>query len=77
MWEDFRKMKEDYKVDTRNIHVDQRKKDTRREAWDRDIMPADWKKSEPKSNKQISNAAPVFVFAFFYICILVLIDSIK
>jgi|TARA_B100000424_G_scaffold100371_1_gene75311 hypothetical protein len=70
-------MKEDYKVDPRNIHIDQRKKDTRREAWDRDVMPADWKKSEPKSNKQISNAAPVFVFAFFYICILVMIDSIK
>ncbi|GIS09744.1 MAG: hypothetical protein CM15mP114_05260 [Alphaproteobacteria bacterium] len=70
-------MNEDYKVDPRNIHVDQRKKDTRREAWDRDVMPADWKKSEPKSNKKISNAAPVFVFAFFYICILVMIDSIK
>ena len=70
-------MNEDYKVDPRNIHVDQRKKDTRREAWDRDVMPADWKKSEPKSNKQISNAAPVFVFAFFYICVLVMIDSIK
>ncbi len=70
-------MKEDYKVDPRNIHIDQRKKDTRREAWDRDVMPADWKKSEPKSNKQISNAAPVFVFAFFYVCILVLIDSMK
>tara|TARA_B100000212_G_scaffold34924_1_gene22677 strand:+ start:96 stop:308 length:213 start_codon:yes stop_codon:yes gene_type:complete len=70
-------MKEDYKVDPRNIHIDQRKKDTRREAWDRDIMPADWKKSEPKSNKKISNAAPVFVFAFFYVCILVMISSIK
>ena len=70
-------MKEDYKVDPRNIHIDQRKKDTRREAWDRDVMPADWKKSEPKNNKRISNAAPVFVFAFFYICILVMIDSIK
>ena len=70
-------MKEDYKVDPRNIHIDQRKKDTRREAWDRDVMPADWKKSEPKSNKQISNAAPVFVFAFFYVCILVMISSIK
>ena len=70
-------MKEDYKVDPRKIHVDQRKKDTRREAWDRDVMPADWKKSEPKSNKKISNAAPVFVFAFFYVCILVMIDSIK
>ena len=71
------KMNEDYKVDPRNIHVDQRKKDTRREAWDRDLMPADWEKSEPKSNKQISNAAPVFVFAFFYICVLIMIDSIK
>ena len=70
-------MKEDYKVDPRNIHIDQRKKDTRREAWDRDVMPSDWKKSEPKGNKNISNAAPVFVFAFFYICILVMIDSIK
>ena len=49
-------MKEDYKVDPRNIHIDQRKKDTRREAWDRDVMPADWKKSEPKGNKKISNA---------------------
>ena len=70
-------MKEDYKVDPRNIHVDQRKKDTRRDAWDRDVMPTDWKKSEPKSNKQISNAAPVFVFAFFYVCILVMIDSLQ
>ena len=70
-------MKEDYKVDPRNIHIDQRKKDTRREAWDRDVMPADWKKSEPKGNKKISNATPVVVFALFYICILVMIDSIK
>ena len=70
-------MKEDYKVDPRNIHVDQRKKDTRREAWDRDYMSENWKKSVPKSNKQISNAAPVFVFAFFYICILIMIDSSK
>ena len=70
-------MKEDYRVDPRNIHVDQRKKDTRRDAWDRDVMPANWEKSEPKSNKQMSNAAPVFVFAFFYVCILVMIDSIR
>ena len=70
-------MNEDYKVDPRSIHVDQRKKDTRRQAWDRDVMPVDWKKSVPKSNKQISNAAPVFVFAFFYVCILIMIDSIK
>ena len=70
-------MKEDYRVDPRKIHIDQRKKDTRREAWDRDHMQADWKKTVPKSNKQISNATPVFVFAFFYICILVMISSLK
>ena len=53
------------------------KRDTRRDAWDRDYMPADWTKPEPKSSKQISNAAPVFVFAFFYVAILVMIGSIK
>ena len=51
---------EDYKVDPRKIHVDQRKKDTRRDAWDRDYMPADWKKPEPeteskKYRKQLDN----------------------
>ena len=64
------------KVDPRAIHTDQRKQDTRRDAWDRDIMPADWVKPEPTSTKQISNAAPVLVFAFFFVCLLVLIDSI-
>ena len=64
-----------HKVDPKSIHADQRRRDTRRDAWDRDYMPADWKKPEPKSNKQISNAAPVFVFAFFYVCVLVMIDS--
>ena len=68
-------MKEDYKVDPRKIHIDQRKKDTRRDAWNKDHMPPDWEKPRPKSNNQISNAAPVFVFAFFYICILVMIDT--
>ena len=34
-------------------------------------------KEEPKSKKQISNATPVFIFAFFYIAILVMIGSIK
>ena len=28
---------EDYKVDPRSIHVDQRKQDSRRDAWDRDL----------------------------------------
>ena len=46
----------DYKVDPRTIHIDQRKQDTRRDAWDRDYMPADWKKPEPQSDKRIENA---------------------
>ena len=68
---------EDYKVDPGSINVDQRKIDTRRDAWDRDYMPADWTKPQPTTTKKISNAAPVFVFAFFYVCILVMIDSLR
>tara|TARA_R100001126_G_scaffold66997_1_gene38365 strand:+ start:376 stop:594 length:219 start_codon:yes stop_codon:yes gene_type:complete len=68
---------EDYKVDPRNIHVDQRKKDTRRDAWDRDYMGFYYLREEPKSKKQISNATPVFIFAFFYVAVLVMIGSIK
>ena len=66
-----------HKVNPRSIHVDQRKKDTRRDAWDRDYMGYYYLKEEPKSNKQISNATPVFIFALFYIAILVMIGSVK
>ena len=66
-----------HKVDPRSIHIDQRKQDTRRDAWDRDYMPADWIKPEPKSDKRIENAKPVFIFAFFYICILVMLDATR
>ena len=69
--------KNDYKVDPKSIHADQRKRDTRRDAWDRDYMPADWVKPEPKSDKRIQNAMPVFIFAFFYVCILVMMGSIR
>jgi hypothetical protein len=68
---------EAYKVDPGSINVDQRKIDTRRDAWDRDYMPADWIKPEPTTTKKISNAAPVFVFAFFYVCILVMMGSVR
>ena len=68
---------EDYKVDPGSINVDQRKIDTRRDAWDRDYMPVDWIKPEPTTTKKISNAAPVFVFAFFYLCVLVMMGSIR
>tara|TARA_B100002019_G_C21116063_1_gene520939 strand:- start:423 stop:641 length:219 start_codon:yes stop_codon:yes gene_type:complete len=68
---------EDYKVDPRTIHIDQRKQDTRRDAWDRDYMPADWVKPKPSTNKRIENAKPVFIFAMFYVAILVMISSTK
>ena len=65
------------KVNPLSIKVDQTKKDTRRDAWDRDYMPANWIRPKPITNKQISNATPVFIFAFFYICILIMIDSMR
>ena len=71
------RIKEDYKVDPLSIKVDQTKQDTRRDAWDRDYMGSHYIKSEPETTKKISNAAPVFAFAFFYVCILIMIGSIK
>ena len=64
-----------HKVDPRSIHIDQRKQDTRRDAWDRDYMGYYYLKEEPKSNRQVSNATPVFIFAFFFIAILVLVSK--
>ena len=52
-----------------------KKIDTRRDAWDRDYMGYYYLKKEPKSNKQISNAAPVFIFAMFFIAILVMVGN--
>ena len=70
-------MNEDYKVDTRTIHIDQRKQDTRRDAWERDYMGSHYKKTYPKSDKRMENAKPDFIFAFFYICIIWMMSSIK
>ena len=47
-------MKEDYKVDPLSIKFDQTKKDTRRDAWDRDYMCSQYIKQEPKTTKKIS-----------------------
>ena len=66
-----------YKVDPRTIHIDQRKEDIRRDAWDRDYMGFYYLKEEPKTDKRLENAKPVFIFAFFYICIIVMMSSIK
>ena len=70
-------MIETYKVDPRSIHIDQRKQDVRRDAWDRDYMGSHYVKQYPKTNRRIENAKPVFIFAFFYIAILVMIGNIK
>jgi len=53
------------------------KEDRRRDAWDRDYMGDYYLKSEPESTKRIENAKPVFIFAFFYICILIMIGNVK
>ena len=71
------KVKEDYKVDPLSIKFDQTKRDTRRDAWDRDYMGSHYRKQEPKSNKALSNATPVYIFGLFYIAILVMIGNIK
>ena len=70
-------MNEHYKVDPLSIKLDQTKQDTRRDAWDRDYMGSHYVKTEPKSDKRIDNAKPVFIFAFFYVCILIMIDSMR
>tara|TARA_B100000676_G_C17628455_1_gene605342 strand:- start:402 stop:602 length:201 start_codon:yes stop_codon:yes gene_type:complete len=63
------------RIDPRSIHVDQRKRDTRRDAWNRDYAP-NWTRTEPSSDeKRLENAKPVFLFAFFYVCILIMIGS--
>tara|TARA_B100000161_G_C33260401_1_gene285399 strand:- start:227 stop:430 length:204 start_codon:yes stop_codon:yes gene_type:complete len=65
------------KIDPRSIHIDQRKRDVRRDAWDRDYMGYYYLREEPKTDKRLENAKPVFIFAFFYICIIVMMSSIK
>ena len=62
-------------VDPRSIHV-VNKQDVRRDR-DRDYMGNHYKKDYPKSDKHMENAKPVFVFAFFYICIIWMMSSIK
>jgi hypothetical protein len=65
------------KIDPRSIHIDQRKRDARRDAWDRDYMGFYYLREEPKTDKRLENAKPVFIFAFFYVCIIVMMSSIK
>ena len=70
-------MKEDYKeVDPENIHVDQRKKILDVMHGIEIICKLGKEIQCQKVIKKCQMQAPVFMFAFFYICILVLIDSV-
>ena len=60
-------MIEDYKVDPLSIKVDQTKRDTRRDAWDRDYMGSHYRKPEPKSTKLLSKASSVNLFSQKYV----------
>ena len=70
-------MKEDYKVDQElftliNVKV------THDEMLGIEIICLQIGQSlNLKTDKRIENAKPVFIFAFFYICIIVMISSIK
>ena len=52
------------------INDPQIKKDTRRDAWDRDIMGIDWVRPEQESTRKLSNATPVFLFGLFFLFVL-------
>ena len=63
-------MKEDYKVDPRTIHIDQRKRDTRRDAWNRDYGEFEEAcKIEPKKDYTI------WLFAIFFSFLLILMSG--
>ena len=62
-----------HKVDPRSIHIDQRKQDTRRDAWDRDYMGNHYQKPKPKTVNV--NVTPVYIFAMFFIAILVMVGN--
>lgn len=64
-----------YKVDPRTIHVDQRKKDTRRDAWDRDYKPLDYKEFEEACKIEPKKDYTIWLFACFFTAILVLVSE--
>ena len=69
-------MSEDYKVDPRKIHIDQRKKDTRRDAWNRDYLTAsEWAEIEEACKIEPKRDYTFWLFAIFFIFILVLMSG--
>ena len=69
-------MKEDYKVDPRKIHIDQRKKDTRRDAWNRDYLTAsEWAEIEEACKIEPKKDYTIWLFAIFFCFLLILMSG--
>ena len=69
-------MKEDYKVDPRKIHIDQRKKDTRRDAWNRDYLTAsEWAEIEEACKIEPKKDYTIWLFAIFFSFLLILMSG--
>ena len=51
------------------------KKDTRRDAWDRDYKPVDYSEFEEACKIEPKKDYTIWVFAFFFVAILVLVGS--
>ena len=50
------------------------KLDTRRDAWDRGYMGSNYKKPKPNTTVDM-NITPVYVFALFFVAILVMVGN--
>ena len=69
-------MKEDYKVDPRTIHIDQRKRDTRRDAWNRDYLTAsEWAEIEEACKIEPKKDYTIWLFAIFFCFLLILMSG--
>jgi hypothetical protein len=51
------------------------KKDTRRDAWDRDYLPLDREKLEHATKIEPKKDYTIWLFAFFFIAVLILIGN--
>lgn len=59
------------------INDPQIKKDTRRDAWDRDYLPLDRNELEEATKIEPKKDYAIWIFVFFFIAILVMIGNIK
>ena len=57
------------------INDPQTKKDTRRDAWDRDYLPLDRKELEEATKIEPKKDFTIWFFVFFFIAILVLVSG--